>query len=254
MSAATDVYKEQVYCLWHARRMTEDFGPEGRKLSQDEEAVRAECLGLLREQMTPAEQAEMEAWLIAHRPEIEPLDSDGWPRAPDPPKELMVVPVFMHHGEWAWFQGAPDGVRYILADESSSSVSRLSQEQLEAFLAQRLAAKDYVQAAVAEVALDRVAVSRETLMLVGHKGLEEFYSIMGACPTAPSVGKAVVERWLERKRSNLKDEALKQLEKWSKAQALRGPGSAEAQIVTGVELKEAAERLFGQVPTGSGEP
>jgi len=123
MSAATDVYKDQVYCLWHARRLAEDFGPEGRKLSQDEEAVRAECLSLLREQMTPAERTEMEAWLIAHHPESEPLDSDGWPRAPDPPKELRVVPVFMRNGEWAWFQGAPDGFRYILADESSSGVS-----------------------------------------------------------------------------------------------------------------------------------
>lgn len=123
MSAATDVYKDQVYCLWHARRLAEDFGPEGRKLSQDEEAVRAECLSLLREQMTPAERTEMEAWLIAHRPENEALDSDGWPCAPDPPKELTVVPVFMRNGEWAWFQGAPDGFRYILAVEPPSGVS-----------------------------------------------------------------------------------------------------------------------------------
>jgi|SRR5208282_1362361 len=117
MSAATDIYKDQTYCLWHARRLAEDFGPEGRTLSQDEEALRAECLELLWEQMTLTEQAEIEAWLATCRPEVKPLDSDGWPHAPLPPKEVKLIPVFMRNGEWAWLQGAPDGFRYTLSED-----------------------------------------------------------------------------------------------------------------------------------------
>lgn len=116
MSAATDVYKGQIGSLWHARHVAENFGLEGRMLSQDEEALRAECLMLCWEKMTSAEQAEMDDWVESHRPETKPLDSDGYPFAPDPPKELRIVPVFLGNGEWAWSQGAPDGFRYILAD------------------------------------------------------------------------------------------------------------------------------------------
>lgn len=77
-------------------------------------------------------------------------------------------------------------------------MSRVSRDRLEAFRAERLAVKDYVHAAIAEVALDRVADSQETLKLTDRQGREEFYSLMGACPTAPNIGEAVVERWLQR--------------------------------------------------------
>lgn len=111
---AARIYREQLHCLWHARYDAEELG---QRLSLDEEALRAECLEALWNHMTNVEQEELEIWIEANRPEHKPLDSDGWPSAPSPPEELKVVPVFMRDDGWIWRQGAPDGFRYILADE-----------------------------------------------------------------------------------------------------------------------------------------
>jgi hypothetical protein len=72
----------------------------------------------------------------------------------------------------------------------------INREQLEAFRAERLSMKDYIAVAIAEVALDRVPASWETLKLLDAKGREDFYGYMGACPTVPSVAVEVVERLL----------------------------------------------------------
>jgi len=113
------VYKDLVGALWRARLLAQDFGPKVRPFPQEEESLRAECLELLWKRMTIEEKTRVAAWVEANRPEVRPFNSDGWPEAPDPPRELMVVPVFLNDGEWAWFQGAPDGVRYVLAEEGT---------------------------------------------------------------------------------------------------------------------------------------
>jgi hypothetical protein len=113
-SAVVMVYKDTCIALWHARLLAE-FGPKVRPFPEEEESLRAECLELLWKRMTLAEKTQVTGWVEATRPEVRPFDSDGLPEAPEPPRELRVVPVMMANGEWAWFQGATDGALYVYA-------------------------------------------------------------------------------------------------------------------------------------------